>query len=101
MHSAQKAVLALRTSCVKHVHVLRIPAVLPPKLSTVPAVNHKTKWTNNQVTHHPLHTFSMQFYPNKKSKITEASDTLSTLSTPLIIKRTELTKENLLIGSGG
>jgi hypothetical protein len=43
----------------------------------------------------------MQFYPNEKSKITEVIGTLSTLSTPLIIKRTELNKENLLIGSGG
>jgi hypothetical protein len=101
MHSEQDSVLTLRRSCVKLVHALRIPTGLSQKLSTDSLQPHRTQWMNNQVTHRPLHTFSMQFYPNKNGQLTEATSRLSPLSTPLIIKTAWLKKENLLIGNGG
>jgi len=60
-----------------------------------------TEWTRRVVIPRFVHNFCIQLCTPKLADITDEDDEISTLSTPLIMNTKWLTKENLLIGSGG
>jgi len=71
------------------------------ELSTTFAFVRRSRWENPVVIPRPVHTICMQFYTGLKAKITDMKVPLSPLSTDTIIKTIWLTKEKLLIGTGG
>jgi hypothetical protein len=70
-------------------------------LSTLYSTCWIAEWRNQAVIPRFIHNFCIQLCTPKLADITEVGDEISPLSTALIMNTKWLTKENLLIGSGG
>lgn len=84
----------MRKTCVQPVLSARITRTKTHTLPTHRSFVRSSRGTNRPVLLPDLHTFIMQLYPTKNTKITEANAQLSTLSTPPIIRAKQVPKEN-------
>jgi hypothetical protein len=91
----------MRKTCAQLVRRVGTSHEISSQLSTSVLGIQNSMWVKPLVTHQSLHNFSVQFYPNTVSKITEVYPQFLHFYTPLIIRTKWVKKENSLVGTGG
>jgi hypothetical protein len=100
-YATKRDVLLVSKTCVQRVSSMVLSPTTQTNLWTASHDTLSNTWINTLSYPLVLHKFVVQLYPRITSTLTEVIGKLYSLSTPLIIRSTWLTKENLLVRNGG
>ena len=91
----------MRKTCVQLGGTVGTTHLFTQYFSTLSPISITGAWNNLQFLPVYLHNFIIHFYSSISRLKTEVSTSFSTLSTPLIIRAMQVSKEKQLLGQGG